>query len=82
MSGGVVARLTTLAEGMRAIVKGRREIEIPTSGSDEITDMAHAVGRCFRDNAVALDQLLEERELKRPNGLKRSSESGNHRAFG
>ncbi len=58
--GGVVARLTTLAEGMRAIVKGRREIEIPTSGSDEITDMAHAV-EVFRDNAVALDQLLEER---------------------
>ena len=59
--GGVVARLTTLAENMRAIVKGRRDIEIPTSGSDEISDMAHAV-KVFRDNAIALDQLLEERE--------------------
>jgi signal transduction histidine kinase/DNA-binding response OmpR family regulator/HAMP domain-containing protein len=59
--GGVVARLTALAQGMRAIVKGRRDIEIPTSGSDEITDMAHAV-EVFRDNAIALDGLLAERE--------------------
>ena len=59
--GGVVARLTTLATGMRAIVKGRRDIEIPTSGSDEITDMVHAV-EVFRDNAIALDGLLVERE--------------------
>jgi adenylate cyclase len=57
----VVARLTTLSNGMRAIVKGRRDIEIPTSGSDEIADMAHAVA-VFRDNAIALDQLLAERE--------------------
>jgi signal transduction histidine kinase/CheY-like chemotaxis protein/HAMP domain-containing protein len=59
--GGLVARLTKLAHGMREIVKGRRDIQIPTSGSDEITDMAHAV-EVFRDNAVILDQLLEERE--------------------
>ncbi len=59
--GGVVSRLTALAQGMRAIVNGRRDIEIPTSGSDEITDMAHAV-EVFRENAVALDGLLAERE--------------------
>ena len=59
--GGVVARLTTLAQGMHAIVKGRRDIEIPTSGRDEITDMARAV-EVFRDNAIALDGLLAERE--------------------
>ena len=59
--GGVVARLTTLAQGMHAIVKGRRDIEIPTSGRDEITDMARAV-QVFRDNAIALDGLLVERE--------------------
>jgi signal transduction histidine kinase/HAMP domain-containing protein len=58
--GGVVARLTQLAEGMRAIVKGRRDIKIPITGSDEITGMEHAV-EVFRENAVALDQLLEER---------------------
>jgi signal transduction histidine kinase/DNA-binding response OmpR family regulator/HAMP domain-containing protein len=60
--GGVVKRLTQLAEGMHAIVKGRRDIKTPTSGSDEITGMAHAV-EVFRENAVALDQLLEERAL-------------------
>ncbi len=59
--GSVVRRLAILAQGMRAIVKGRRDIEIPTRGSDEITEMAHAV-EVFRDNAIALDQLLDERE--------------------
>ncbi len=58
--GGVVRRLTKLAQGMLAIVNGRRDIEIPTQGSDEITTMAHTV-EVFRDNAIALDQLLEER---------------------
>ena len=59
--GSVVARLTKLAQGMRDIVKGRRDIEIPAGGSDEITGMAHAV-EVFRDNAIALDRLLAERE--------------------
>jgi len=57
----VVARLTTLSDGMRAIVGGRRDITVPTGGSDEIADMAHAV-EVFRDNAIALDGLLAERE--------------------
>jgi adenylate cyclase len=57
----VVARLTALSAGMRAIVGGRRDITIPTGGRDEIADMAHAV-EVFRDNAIALDQLLAERE--------------------
>jgi signal transduction histidine kinase/CheY-like chemotaxis protein len=57
----VVARLTTLSDGMRALVGGRRDIAIPTSGSDEIAEMARAV-EVFRDNAIALDQLLAERE--------------------
>ncbi|MBV8534861.1 MAG: PAS-domain containing protein [Alphaproteobacteria bacterium] len=59
--GGVVKRLTKLAEGMLAIVRGKREIEIPKSGRDEITQMARAV-EVFRDNAVELDRLLEERK--------------------
>jgi signal transduction histidine kinase/CheY-like chemotaxis protein len=57
----VVARLTALSAGMRAIVSGRRDITIPTGGRDEIADMARAV-EVFRDNAIALDQLLAERE--------------------
>src|SRR5580704_9630227 len=57
----VVARLTALSTGMRAIVGGRRDIAIPTGGSDEIAEMARAV-EVFRDNAIALDQLLAERE--------------------
>jgi signal transduction histidine kinase/DNA-binding response OmpR family regulator len=57
----VVARLTKLSGGMRAIVGGRRDIAVPTSGSDEIAEMARAV-EVFRDNAVALDRLLAERE--------------------
>ena len=61
VSRNVVARLTMLSDGMRAIVGGRRDIEIPISGSDEITDMARAV-EVFRENAIALDGLLEERE--------------------
>src|SRR5262249_25513799 len=36
----VVARLTALSTGMRAIVSGRRDITIPIRGHDEITEMA------------------------------------------
>src|SRR5215468_6120028 len=57
----VVARLTALSAGMRAIVSGRRDITIPTGGYDEITEMGRAV-EVFRDNAIALDRLLAERE--------------------
>jgi signal transduction histidine kinase len=57
----VVARLTSLSEVMRGIVGGRRDIAISTGGSDEITEMARAV-EVFRDNAIALDQLLAEQE--------------------
>src|SRR6202790_4472942 len=57
----VVARLTLLSDGMRALVGGRRDIAIPTAGSDEIAEMARAV-EVFRDNAIALDGLLAERE--------------------
>src|SRR5262245_30158345 len=57
----VVARLTALSTGMRAIVSGRRDITIPIGGHDEITEMGRAV-EVFRDNAIALDRLLAERE--------------------
>src|SRR5262245_34982812 len=57
----VVARLTALSNGMRAIVSGRRDITLPIGGHDEITEMGRAV-EVFRDNAIALDRLLAERE--------------------
>jgi signal transduction histidine kinase/DNA-binding response OmpR family regulator len=57
----VVARLTTLSTGMRALVSGQRDIRIPSGGGDEISEMARAL-EVFRDNAIALDQLLAERE--------------------
>src|SRR5262245_1022682 len=57
----VVTRLTALSTGMRAIVSGRRDITIPIGGHDEITEMGRAV-EVFRDNAIALDRLLVERE--------------------
>ncbi len=46
---------------MRAIVGGRRDIAISARGSDEIAEMARAV-EVFRDNAIALDQLMAEQE--------------------
>src|SRR5262249_33854692 len=57
----VVARLTTLSAGMRAIVSGRADIPILIRGHDETTEMGRAV-EVFRDNAIALDRLLAERE--------------------
>jgi signal transduction histidine kinase/CheY-like chemotaxis protein len=57
----VVARLTALSAGMRAIVSGRRDIAIPIRGHDEITEMARAV-EVFRDNAISLDRFMAERE--------------------
>src|SRR5215467_3465360 len=57
----VVTRITALSTGMRAIVSGRRDITIPVGGHDEITEMGRAV-EVFRDNAIALDRLLAERE--------------------
>src|SRR5262245_4063713 len=57
----VVARLTALSTGMRAIVSGRRDITFAIGGHDEITEMGRAV-EVFRDNATALDRLLAERE--------------------
>ena len=57
----VIARLTVLSNGMRAIAGGRRDIAIPAGGRDEIAEMARAL-EVFRDNAIALDQLMAEQE--------------------
>ena len=58
---GVVRRLDQLSGGMRRIADGNLNVHIQDNRGDEIAEMAHAVG-VFRDNAVALDQLLVERE--------------------
>ena len=58
---GVVRRLDLLSDGMRRIADGNLDIHIQDNRGDEIAEMAHAVD-VFRDNAVALDQLLRERE--------------------
>ena len=58
---GVVRRLDLLSDGMRRIADGNLDIHIQDTRGDEIAEMAHAVD-VFRDNAVALDQLLTERE--------------------
>ncbi len=58
---GVVRRLGLLSDGMRRIADGNLNVHIQDNRGDEIAEMAHAV-EVFRDNAVALDQLLAERE--------------------
>jgi signal transduction histidine kinase/CheY-like chemotaxis protein/methyl-accepting chemotaxis protein len=57
----LVPRLTGLSKGMRAIAGGKRDFAVATDGNDEIAEMARAV-EVFRNNAIALDQLLAERE--------------------
>jgi adenylate cyclase len=56
----VVARITALSDSTLAIAGGRRDVPVSASGSDEIAAMARAV-EIFRENAIALDQLLVER---------------------
>ena len=56
----VVARITALSDSTLAIAAGRRDVPVSASGSDEIAAMARAV-EIFRENAIALDQLLVER---------------------
>ena len=54
-------RLMQLSGGMLAIAAGRQHTPIEITGTDEIAEMARAV-EIFRQNAIALDQLLAERE--------------------
>jgi signal transduction histidine kinase len=57
----LVARLTRLSGAMLALADGRRDVRVVATGNDEVAAMARAV-EVFRDNAVALDELLAERE--------------------
>ena len=57
----VVRRLGQLSEAMRQLAGGNREVHIQDTRGDEIAEMAHAI-EIFRENAVALDELLVERK--------------------
>ncbi len=58
---GVVLRLGRLSDAMRRLAGGNLDIHIQDTRGDEIAEMARAV-EIFRQNAIALDQLLAERE--------------------
>jgi len=57
----VVRRLGQLSEAMRELAGGNRDVHIQDTRGDEIAKMAHSI-EVFRENAVALDELLAERE--------------------
>ena len=57
----VVLRLVHLSEAMHRLAGGNRDVHIEDNRGDEIAEMAHTI-EVFRENAVALDQLLAERE--------------------
>ncbi len=58
---GVVRRLGLLSEAMRRIAGGNLDVHIQDNRGDEIAEMAHAI-EVFRQNAIALDELLTERK--------------------
>src|SRR5208283_4825853 len=58
---GVVRRLGLLSEAMRRIAGGNLDVHIQDNRGDEIAEMAYAI-EVFRQNAIALDELLAERK--------------------
>jgi len=59
---GMVKRITTLEAATHDISEGDYSVGIDTSGSDEITEMAHAI-QIFKENSVEKDRL--DTDLKR-----------------
>ena len=57
---GVVRRLVRLQNSMKSIAAGDLAVEIATSGSDEIADMAGAL-QVFKDNMLESNRLRTER---------------------
>jgi adenylate cyclase len=57
----IVRRLAQLSDAMRRLASGSRDVHIQDTRGDEIAEMAHAI-KVFRENALALDQLVVERE--------------------
>ncbi|SMH38750.1 methyl-accepting chemotaxis protein [Azospirillum agricola] len=60
----IVARLTGLAEAMRAVAGGRLDHAIHTAGADEIGEMARAL-TVFRDTARAVEAANARAEAER-----------------
>jgi adenylate cyclase len=58
---GVVRRLGLLSGAMRRIAGGNLDVHIQDNRGDEIAEMARTI-EVFRQNAIALDQLLAERK--------------------
>ncbi|WPZ36396.1 methyl-accepting chemotaxis protein [Thalassobaculum sp. OXR-137] len=56
---GVVLRLTNLADVMRRLAGGDLNVEVDTSGSDEISTMAGTV-QVFRDSAQEVERLRSD----------------------
>ncbi len=60
----IVARLTALAEAMRAVAGGRLDHAIRTAGNDEIAEMAQAL-TVFRDTAREVEAANARAEMER-----------------
>jgi signal transduction histidine kinase/DNA-binding response OmpR family regulator len=58
---GVVRRLGLLSQAMRGLAGGNLDVHIQDDRGDEIAEMARTI-EVFRQNAIALGQLLTERE--------------------
>jgi methyl-accepting chemotaxis protein len=61
---GLVRRLTRLAGAMRAVADGDLDLELKTSGADEITDMERAL-IVFRDTAREVEHANARAEAER-----------------
>lgn len=61
VGAAILKRLQRLNGAIVGLAKGDLAVEVPKSGSDEITEMAHAV-ETFKANAVAKARLEQETE--------------------
>lgn len=60
----VVARLSILTTDMKAVARGKLDIEIPDAGNDELGDMTRALS-VFRDNAREIRIAKDDAEQAR-----------------
>ncbi len=60
----VIARLSLLTNDMKAVARGKLDIEIPEAGNDELGDMTKALS-VFRDNAREIRIAKEDAENAR-----------------
>ncbi len=60
IQGQVVRRLRALHDATLAVAEGRRDVDIPTEGSDELAAMGRALA-VFRDKSAEVERLEAER---------------------